>query len=191
MTHGDWPTVQAIYAAGMPPATQPSRRARRPGRSSTRAGSRTTGSSRSRRARSSAGQLSRRLRPAPATQELSNTRSTSRSELKVAASGVGCWRPFSQAPKRPGSGRSRRASSSRTSPASSYTSVSASVWSAGGSGSHSRTASGATRSSSSAGSDGGYVPFQRRNTTQALWPPKPNELETPISTCCGRVSFGM
>ena len=24
---------------------------------------------------------------------------------------------------------------------------------------------------------------QRRNTTQALWPPKPNEFDTPISTC--------
>ena len=33
--------------------------------------------------------------------------------------------------------------------------------------------------------------FQRRNTTQALWPPKPNEFETPISMSARRASFGM
>ena len=43
----------------------------------------------------------------------------------------------------------------------------------------------------SASSDGRYEPLHRRNTTHALCPPKPNELETPISTCCGRASFGM
>ena len=32
---------------------------------------------------------------------------------------------------------------------------------------------------------------QRRNTRHALWPPKPNEFETPISTCSWRASFGM
>ncbi|MGH3133575.1 MAG: GNAT family N-acetyltransferase [Gaiellaceae bacterium] len=31
---------------------------------------------------------------------------------------------------------------------------------------------------------------QRRNTTHALWPPKPNEFETPISISVGRASFG-
>ena len=43
----------------------------------------------------------------------------------------------------------------------------------------------------SAGCDRRYSPVQRRNATHALWPPKPNEFETPISTCCGRASFGM
>ena len=33
-------------------------------------------------------------------------------------------------------------------------------------------------------------PDQRRNTTQALCPPNPNEFETPISTCSARDSFG-
>ena len=32
---------------------------------------------------------------------------------------------------------------------------------------------------------------QRRNTTHALWPPKPNELDTPTSISCRRASFGM
>ena len=32
---------------------------------------------------------------------------------------------------------------------------------------------------------------QRRKTTHALWPPKPNELETPMSIFLWRASFGM
>ena len=32
---------------------------------------------------------------------------------------------------------------------------------------------------------------QRLKTTHALWPPKPKELDTPISTCSSRASFGM
>ena len=37
----------------------------------------------------------------------------------------------------------------------------------------------------------GQLSFQRRNTTHALWPPKPNELFTATSISCRRASFGM
>ena len=47
----------------------------------------------------------------------------------------------------------------------------------------------------SLGRDGSWGRYgsscQRRNTRQALCPPKPNEFETPISTCSCRASFGM
>ncbi len=37
----------------------------------------------------------------------------------------------------------------------------------------------------------GQFSSQRRNTTQALCPPNPNELETPIVRSARRASFGM
>jgi hypothetical protein len=36
-----------------------------------------------------------------------------------------------------------------------------------------------------------FYPSKRRSTTQALWPPKPNEFETATRTSASRASFGM
>ena len=69
----------------------------------------------------------------------------------------------------------------------------------GGDGRDERLVRGARASSVGRGQHGpvdldrklGQLSCQRRKTTHALWPPKPNELDTPISTCSARASFGM
>ena len=196
MTPEDWPAVERIYAEGIATrerdvrdvAARELRRVRR------RATTRTSARRRRRRARARLGRALPDVARAPATPASPSTPSTSRRDargrgvgralmekLAASAGAAGIWtHPVERLPgERRNPGAPREARVPRRRPASSA--------------SRSSTASGATRFCWSDARRSRYAQpsSQRRSTTHALCPPKPNELLTPTSMCCRRASFGM